>query len=370
MDFGGPMFGVFSPEERRLCLEWIEQPEAGVPAGARPAAASGTPPQSRTNGPSPPLRGAFPGGRRAAERAGPRRLYTTLLRAESPADCPPAAIAFAERILRRARWLGLWHPAPWRGPYSPEAFRRSLETLHCLELERYRPLAGPPTIGKEFCRWAILQFAPAVLVDGCWLAGMAIAPDRLDETGRELLAIYADELGNGRPERNHANVYRKLLASLGFELPPFDSEAFALDSRFLDAAFDLPVYLLAIGSSVQRYFPELLGLNLAIELSGLGAGYLRAIDLLRYHGIDPTILQLHLSIDNLSSGHAARARDAIQLYLDEAGRHGGRPAVRLEWRRIRTGYLSLTAAVLPLAARIVVRRFRSPARSMPGNLVK
>jgi hypothetical protein len=204
-------------------------------------------------------------------------------------------------------------------------------------------------VGGEFCRWVLLQLAPTILVDGCWLAGIATAAECLDTAGRHLLKIYADELGNGRPERNHPNVYRRLLDQLGIELPPFDGEAFANDPRFLDAAFDLPVYLLAMGQYPQRYFPELLGLNLAIELSGLGAGYMRAIDLLRSHGLDPAIIRLHLSIDNLASGHAARARDAIMTHMDSMERKGSGEVSRRLWKRVWTGYLSLNLAVLRLA---------------------
>ncbi len=355
MDFGGPMFGVFDGQERQVCLAWIEDPVKARPTNLAQIPGSGPPTIMDT------ISGRR--GRKAAPR-GParRRLYALLLRAESPADCPPAADAFVQRMLRRARWLRLMQPAYRRFPYSPEAFRRYTETLHRRELDRYHPPSGPPRIGREFCRWAVLQLAPAILVDGSWLAGIATASERLDAIGRHLLKTYADELGNGRPEWNHPNVYRRLLASLNIELPSFDSEAFAQDSRFVDAAFDIPVYLLAIGLRAQRYFPELLGLNLAIELSGLGAGYMRTIDLLRHHGIDPAIVQLHLSIDNLSSGHAARARDAITLYLDAIGRREGLDAVQAQWRRIWTGYGSLNAAASTLAASLALRYFRHRAR--------
>lgn len=230
---------------------------------------------------------------------------------------------------------------------EPGQLRAHLEARQRQALDRYRPPTKAPEIGRHFCRWALLQLAPAILVDGAWLAGIATAAENLDEVGRHLARIHADELGNGRPQWNHANVYRRLLDSLGIALPPLDSEAFAGDNRFLDAAFELPVYLLAMGQRADRYFPELLGLNLAIELSGLGGGYLGAIEVLRWHGIDPTIVALHLSIDNLASGHAARAVDAITLYLDQARRRGGDPAVQEQWRRVERGYRSFQAMVLP-----------------------
>jgi hypothetical protein len=353
MDFGGPMFGVFEAEERRACLEWIES-SAAAPVGAgfspRPDAAP-----SRAEARS--YRAGLGDAPLAA--AGPRGLFAALLRAESPADCPPAADAAIRGVLRRARWLGPFQRGQRRCfAYEPERFRERIEAMHRNEVARYRPLSGPPQVSREYCRWAALQLAPAILADGCWLAGVAAAAESLGEIGRHLFRIYADELGAGRAEWNHPNVYRRLLDSLGLELPPFGSEAFAQSALFLDAAFDIPVYLLAMGLRAERFFPELLGLNLAIELSGLGAGYLRVIDILRRHRIDPAIIQLHLSIDNLASGHAARAREAIVLHLDDARRRAGAEAAEAEWRRVWTGYLSLHTAASGLALRFAARYLR------------
>lgn len=345
MDFGGPMFGVFDADERQTCVAWIENPDAPAPAmpfaERAPAPGAGIPPS-----PATARSGISPDGL----DGNPRRLYTALLDAESPAERPPAADAFIRRILGRTRRLTPVLPAHRRlFSYSPEAFHARLDALHQREVRRYRPLTGPPKIDREFCRWAALQLAPAILVDGAWLAGIATAAENLGDIGRHLLKIYADELGSGHSQWNHPNVYRRLLESLDFELPDFDRDDFALNPQFLDSAFDIPVYLLAMGQSTDRYFPEVLGLNLGIELSGLGAGYMQVIDMLRYHGMDPTIIQLHLSIDNPASGHASRAREAIVLYLDEIRRRAGAEAVDNLWERIWTGYLSLNVAALGLA---------------------
>jgi hypothetical protein len=358
MEFGGPMFGVFDAEERRICQAWITAPDAAA-AGPNP------PPMG------PPVAAApeAPATPRAAGRLGRRRLFTDLLRAESPADCPPEAEAWIGRVLRRAAVLSpLQRGYRRRFPYSPERFHAHIEAMHRHETGRYRPLSGPPAVSRDVCRWAALQLAPAILADGCWLAGIATAPESLGEIGRHLCKIYADELGEGRPEWNHPNVYRRLLASLEWELPPIDSPAFAQHPGFLDAAFDIPAYLLAMGLKSETYFPELLGLNLAIELSGLGAGYMRVIDLLRQHRIDPAIIQLHLSIDNLASGHAARARDAIIIYLDGARRREGAAAEQALWRRVWTGYISLHSAAAGLALGFAARHVREQLRTVGANL--
>ncbi|MDF9393436.1 iron-containing redox enzyme family protein [Methylococcus capsulatus] len=349
MDFGGPMFGVFDRAERQVWLDWIEAEDRPIPLA----------PQAPAFVPRPAEAGLAPGDGFRSKRA----LYTVLLGAESTVDVPERAVAVMHRILRLTRiMLPLQRGHRRFFPYSETGLHARTEAIHAHEIKRYRPSDPHPQIGKDFCHWVILQLAPTILIDGCWLARIGTAAECLDTAGRHLLKIYADELGNGLPERNHPNVYRHLLDRLGIELPPFDSPAFANDPRFLDAAFDLPVYLLAMGLCPQRCFPELLGLNLAIELSGLGAGYMRLIDVLRSHGIDPAIVQLHLSIDNLASGHAARAREAIMLYLDEMERKGGRKISRQLWKRIWTGYLSLHTAASSLAWRLHCRSARSANR--------
>jgi hypothetical protein len=65
------------------------------------------------------------------------------------------------------------------------------------------------------------------------------------------------------------------------------------------------------------------------------------------HGINPLIVQLHLSIDNLANGHAALALEAIEGFLEETRLKGGADAVAEAWRRIRRGFLSLRVATAP-----------------------
>ena len=358
MDFGGPMYGVFSVEEREAALDWIQNPGTPRPTAVHASIASldegVTAAESKSSwtdaGRASTGKSSLRGTRMAQ-----RDLYLALLRAESPADVPDAAESFVMSVLRRARWMNF---ARWGAPpfaYCAESLREFTETRHRKEVDRYRPLQSPPRVDHAFCLWVIRQLAPAILTDGAWLADVPGPPEKLDGTLRYLLKIYVDELGEGHPERNHPNVYRRLLEEQGIALPDFASDDFARHPALLDAAFDIPVYLLSMGLLGERHRAEQLGLNLAIELSGLGAGYLRAIDILRHHGMDPTIIRLHLSIDNLASGHAAWAREAIVLHLDEIRRREGSDAVEAAWRRVRLGYRSLQAASLRLTASIVGR---------------
>ncbi|WP_051331705.1 iron-containing redox enzyme family protein [Methylocaldum szegediense] len=355
MDFGGPMFGVFTAEERQVCLGWIENPSAEVES-LRANGAVHPPVSDRVANLHRPNSNGRSEKNISRTTVDYRKLFTALLNAESAEGCPPEATIAVERILRRSRWLERLKPPPRTlRHYDPIAFTQWVEGLYCREAGRYRPSNGNPRVGRDFCVWAALQLAPSILVDGCWLAAVPTASENLGEVERHLLQIYADEVGNGNPERNHANVYRRLLQSLSLTTPEFETEDFARDARFIDAAFEFPVYMLAIGLLKDRYFPELLGLNLAIELSGLGAGYMEAADILGHHGIDPTIVQLHQTIDNLACGHSARARDAILLYLDRIRQQGDVTAVQNAWRRIRLGHASFGAALLPLAGRFMQR---------------
>jgi len=351
MEFGGPMFGVFSPQERKDTLAWIEDPRAPGVIPDDAALGAGSPKDSFAfldfkDSRVKPTR---------SDRQRPRELYLDLLQAESPSDTPPEADRLIQKILKRTRWLGVVGLGDKPFAYTPEGFTRFVETGYQKQVGRYRPRKGPPRVDKAFCQWAVLQLAPAILVDGAWLAGIPTAAEKLGPVRRQLLKIYVDELGNGRADWNHPNIYRRLLESQRLSLPDFTTDAFAQHPALLDSAFELPVYLLAMGLLSDRYLPEVLGLNLAIELSGLGASYLRAIELLRHHGMDPTIVELHLSIDNLATGHAARARDAIVLYLEEVRQREGVPAVDQVWKRIWLGYKSLHAATLTLSLNIVGR---------------
>jgi len=91
-----------------------------------------------------------------------------------------------------------------------------------------------------------------------------------------------------------------------------------------------------------EFLPELLGLNMAIELSGLGKSYMSLVDDWNYWGIDPSIANIHISIDNAASGHTFLAKKAIKLYMDELiNITADRASLDKHWRRIYTGYASL-----------------------------
>ena len=246
---------------------------------------------------------------------------------------------------------------PKAQPYHPASLDQWVRGQHRKAVDRHPSSPKPITVDKTFCHWILLQLSPAILVDGAWLWGLQKPSEALRPWDRDLIRIHFDELGEGQPEWNHPNIYRELLSSEGIEIGDFRATAFQQDRRLLNAAFDFPCTLLSMGALQSIYPAECLGLNLAIETSGLGTHYLRAIEILRHHQINPAIVGLHLSIDNLASGHSARALRAIERYLETLQAVEGPEATQAAWQRIWRGFNCFKVANLPLTARLIGRLF-------------
>lgn len=347
-EFEGPMFGVLTEADRDCLKYWLSGEDAGfeeVPCpGETPPETDWLPAEGGDDTP------AFGNMNR-------RELYYYLVNAELYPDVLPAARRLVERVLRAA---GRFSRLPFAN-YTHQAFTNHIDTLYRREMQAYEPLAEKPRLSRRAYVWGIEQLAPAILADGCWLQHAS----RLEFTayaaiGASLSKIYDDETGNGTEAQNHPVIYRRLLDSLHIDLPPIHDPAFCHHPGFIDSAFDIPAYLLAISQFPASFLPELLGLNLAIELSGLGRIYLRLAEELEFWGIDPKIVKVHTSIDNLASGHAALAGNAIRHYLDQIATGQGETAKNAHWRRIYRGYCSLATAGRTFKIALAVRYLCKP----------
>jgi Iron-containing redox enzyme len=270
-----------------------------------------------------------------------REFYYYLINNDLYPDVLLSAKQRVNRVLTWAKWL---NRLPFR-EYSHQAFEKHIKSIYQHEVVAYKPANNKPKLSKGAYVWGIEQFAPTILTDGSWLQGI----HQLDyftshHIGALLHKIYKDETGNGILAQNHPHIYQELLDSLAIKLPPIDSKDFSKHPGFLDSAFDIPVYLMAISKFPSAYLPELLGLNMAIEISGLGNVYLRLSEELKFWGINSAIVDIHTSIDNLATGHSALAIKAIQAYLDEVSANFGEQQTQADWRRIHTGYCSLRTA--------------------------
>ncbi|KNG90842.1 hypothetical protein ANOM_000984 [Aspergillus nomiae NRRL 13137] len=189
-------------------------------------------------------------------------------------------------------------------------------------------------------RW-LRQASPLKLVDGAWLGHIngVSTPFNLRPVSKGLWQILSEELGDGDRKKHHVFVYQELLRSVGHVPPCPSSSSFiqtdhgADDVRFWQAA----VAHLLISLAPDCFLPELLGFNLCFE--GLQLDTLVVATELREVGIDPYYFLLHISIDNVASGHTAMAAECVIRYLDHVRDSEGTQAMDCAWKRIQAGFV-------------------------------
>jgi len=160
----------------------------------------------------------------------------------------------------------------------------------------------------------------------------------MDKVHELMFSVWQDEVGNGKAEHNHCNLYTSFLNSLGIYLPNVFTLDYAYNPDFLDSAFTVPLFELCLGQFPQRFFPELLGMTLQLEWEVLGLN--PTIKLLQYFKMDYHFYELHVGIDNAASGHGAMAKEAVMLYLDQVLNSLGEEAMQATWKRIWNGYVA------------------------------
>lgn len=378
--FGGPMMAVFSPVEQQIMRTWIDSlppREELTTSGASPADAGAAPVVT-----GPTLREpqyitgrswtADTFRRRSQQlhgRGSVRELYYHLVNVEFHPDILPSAERFAHERLERSMAM-LWsgeRPIPSRH-YDPAALEAWVYAKHREQVDSYRPPDERPEAPKDAFIEATVQLAPLILIDGGWLQGMA-SPALIHTTvGRMLFHVLAEEIGEGKSKEHHANIYRNLLAAMGVVAPPVDTWEFARWSRLLDESFDVPTLWLSISCFPRHFLPEILGLNLAVELAGVGGPYMEARDTLRRFRYPTLFVDVHNAADNVSVGHSAWAMNAIKRYLDEVAERDGPHNVDRVWHRIWSGVratLPQIGRVRLLAHRIRQRFFGEDPRLVP-----
>lgn len=343
--FGGPMFRVFSdPEDQGVIKLWIESLATDDKINAHDTPDTIDPAGLHSVRLAHHLDVKTDHGHSQGRPCGIRDAYLAL----QGRHCAPAVLEFAGDYVDY--WLNLANnsidrhpfPLPERVP-GPGELREWLLSAHedhasSIDLkENQRHLPSKAEVVDS-----TIQLAPLTLIDGSWLLGftdLALATTRV---GFSLFETYWDELGNGDIEINHPKLYRDVLNGMGVSLPPTNSQEFAESDLLREESFQLPVYWLSIGRFPQSRQAEVLGLNLAMELSGVGGSYRAARQAFKTYGFSTIFVDIHNTIDNVSTGHSAWAADAIESYL-EAARAFGSSAADLEalWKRIRVGFASL-----------------------------
>ncbi len=353
--FGGPMLAVFSPVEQVIIQRWIDSlssSEVETGSGAvQPVPREEPCVEGRSWSP-------IEFRRRSERRYGKitvRELYHYLINVEFFPDILPVAERFAHERLERSMamiWAGE-RPIPSRR-YDPIALEQWVYRKHREQVESYRPPDVRPEAPKGAFVEATVQLAPLILIDGGWLQGMASPALIHTAVGRMLFHVLVEELGEGKHKEHHANVYRDLLKAMGENPPPVDTWEFARWPRLLDSSFDVPTLWLTISCFPRHFLPEILGLNLAVELAGVGGPYMEARDTLRRFRYPTLFVDVHNAADNISVGHSAWAMNAIRRYMDEVADRDGPHNVDRTWHRIWAG----VRATLPQIGRVRMMGYR------------
>ncbi|WP_371617708.1 iron-containing redox enzyme family protein [Streptomyces sp. NBC_00454] len=361
----GPMFRVFSPDDVEVISNWIDSLADSAPQPELPPAAR-----------APKVLDlealeASGAGEDGVEPGDIREAYFVLQgRALAPAT-RRFAIRYVKRWLARAK-LSVGRtdrslPAQWT-PAGLRPWLLDKHDKHGAEFETSRSNDMP---SREGVVDSTLQLAPLTLIDGSWLQGFTDVALATTRFGFPLFETYWDELGNGDIEINHPKIYRDVLREMGIELAPTGSREFAYDTRFREESLERPVYWLCLGKLPHTFLPEILGMNLAMELSGVGGSYRTARTFLKHYGFSTHFVDLHNTIDNVSTGHSAWAADAIDTHMRTVAKLSNPTEFAAEWERVRVGYESLAPLPSKKIADLIGNRFLKSQwkpRSQGGSL--
>ncbi|MEU6658089.1 iron-containing redox enzyme family protein [Streptomyces sp. NPDC046821] len=356
----GPMFRVFSPEDLNVIRRWIDSLPTEPPEGKLGASevVMAVAPDGSTG-----VAAALRAGHRNPGRApsSVREAYHLLMRRTDTPELRSWAKRYVTGWLARSRHGMDERTMPLPASWSREGLRPWLQERHDRHGAEFEQNAEVPLPPRHAVVDNTVQTAPLTLIDGSWLQGFTDYEQASSEIGHSLFETYWDELGNGEPRLNHPLIYRDVLKEMGVDLPPTDSPEFARWHGFRDESFELPVYWLCVGRFPRTFLPEVLGLNLAMELSGVGGTYRRARLALKAYGFSTRFVDIHNTIDNVATGHSAWAADAVDTLmaaLPETPGPGGRAET---WQRVRTGYRSLNPPS-GVGARLAARRGRLAGR--------
>ncbi|WP_217551457.1 iron-containing redox enzyme family protein [Streptomyces sp. GbtcB6] len=371
----GRMFRIFSPADLAVIRRWIDHlPAAGQEPrdseASGPAAGTAVPTDGRDAGfqyPASPVQacapsevGMVPDGLREAYYVLQGRALTPQTRAYAVEYVRDWLDLSRDSLDRAGRSL----PREWQ----PGALRSWLLDRHDQHDREFATADSEELPTREAVIDSTVQLAPLTLIDGSWLQGFTDVQLASSHIGAPLFETYWDELGNGQIELNHPVIYRQVLRQMGVELPPTGSRGFAFDERIREESLRLPVYWLCLGKLPVTFLPEILGMNLAMELSGVGGSYRSARRFLKHHGFSTRFVDIHNTIDNVSTGHSAWAAESIDTYMRERVNMGDPTDHANEWERVRIGYESL--APLPSKRSVIgrLRRLRGrPSRPRPAD---
>jgi len=342
--FGGPMFGVFDEREAATFKAWTQAVAAGELGEVRIA------PDRVGDAPAREWSAAITAARpddvvfAELEEPDDRVLLHRLIHVERFANTLPlarrrAVAGFDEaEILFEHGAAGRYTDASYFD-YSAEALHARVDAIYWDKLVNpYEPLDEIPD--REAVIFGQKRNALGNLIDGAWAQRIGKRGRYRRESDGMLFAIYADEMGRGDLRKNHITLIHQVLDSMSVQLPHIRDAAFIEQDELPDGTYGFAVHQLAMSLFPDSFYNEILGYNLAIEMYGLGELRLHEMQKLRRHGFDASYEEAHLSIDNVSAGHAKQSANIVVSYLDDVERGLGSAVVAQEWRRIWRGYAS------------------------------
>ena len=308
-----------------------------------------------------------------------RDYFFYLLNIDAYPDFVPKAKQLAEDFLQGAIDL-LNSPDPKAlddeyeyFDYTPEALAQRLDEIYTflvnyseVDIDDLLTDKDFPFRSKEAMVERIRQFAPFNQLDGAWIRNIGhMGP--IDRVTANIFSIWMDEMGDGNVNQNHSNLYTQLLEKVGIHLDPIYTKAYANNPDMLESAYTVPMYQMAISQFTQTFYPEILGMTLNLEWEVLLLK--RTIKLFKKFELDAHFYELHVGIDNAANGHGAKAREAVELFLDEALARGGDAEVQRLWRRIWTGYVAFATTGTVGQDLIEMLQKRKDSPSTPADKV-
>lgn len=326
----GPMFEAFTQTELRELREWIEGLVQDTPSVA---------PQPRFDVEGvyvPPLDLEAAAEKETAQIAR-MKPYEVLFRFVNADRYPLFRIyakRYAESVLAQIDKVFATEPlfAEEKPPTYTESAVAQLVWKHHERNLRWRTQSQEQL---EALWQQMFRTEPMMLpLDGCWLQGFVdVYRSGLEEYGW-LFRIYASEQGDGQIDWNHNRIYRLCFTEDDpkFHAPTTSLELFA---AYRDHFLSGVLLKTAMSLHTSYFLPELLGLNLANEASGVGGTYLYYAH--RYAEADSPYrsldFKLHNSIDNYVSGHTKWSLSAVQAFMNRV-RAVAPSLVDAQWRRI------------------------------------
>jgi hypothetical protein len=194
---------------------------------------------------------------------------------------------------------------------------------------------------KTEAQWWLKQAAPVKYVDGAWLGHInkISTPFKYRNITKNAWQVMSEELGDGDLAKNHVHVYRELMNDIDAGLPAADSEDFIHPRHEMNEArcWKAALAQMLISLFPHDFLPEALGFNMAYE--SLPLHLLKTVKELRELRLNPYYFELHISIDNADSGHAAMAMAAVADYINVVEQTEGSDAAHVAWRRVQSGYI-------------------------------